>query len=99
MYVIVRADIPAPHLTVQASHAAIASERVYGEPHKPHPNLVVCTLPDEQSLDSFFNRLKEIGIPVCAWREEDMGGSLTAVATGPLRGEQRRPLRNLKLLR
>jgi hypothetical protein len=72
---------------------------VFGERHKPHPNLVVCTLPDERQLDELFNRLKELGVPVCAWYEEDMGRRLTAIATGPLRGDQRRPLRNLKLLR
>ena len=99
VYVIVRADLPHRHLTVQACHAAIAATFAYGEPHQTHPNLVLCSVPDEAALAAAFNRLKELGVPCCSWSEPDMGGSLTAVATGPLRGEARNPLRGFALLK
>lgn len=34
----------------------------------------------------------------CAYHEPDFGGEMTAVATAPLRGEERQPLRQLRLL-
>jgi hypothetical protein len=49
-------------------------------------------------LDALFNRLKEKGVRVCAWYEEDMGNQLTAIATAPLRGNERKPMKRLKLL-
>lgn len=99
LYVVVRNDLPEPYKTVQACHAGIAAWNAFGNSNKTHPNLVICTLPDEATLNNFFEGLKEIGVPCCAWREDDMGDALTAVATGPLRGDQRKPLRWLKLLK
>lgn len=93
----VRSDLPHPHQIVQACHAAIASAQSLGGPLNPH--LVLCTAPDESSLNALFNRLKEQGVPCCGNYEPDfVGNQLTAVATGALRGDQRRPLRRLPLL-
>ena len=91
--------MPVPIRTVQASHAAIAATLAFGEPHLTHPNLVVCGIPDEAALVAEFNRLKALGVPCCEWREEDLGGQATAVATGPLEGAARNPLRGYRLLR
>lgn len=101
VYLVARADLPAPHLSVQLAHAAIAATHAYGEDaaQVPHPNLVVCTVADEAELAGLFERLKGQGVPCCAWYEEAMRNSLTAIATGPLRGVQRKPLRKLPLLR
>lgn len=93
----VRSDLPSKHQTVQACHAAIAATHSLGSPMNPH--LVVCTVADEGSLNDLFNRLKEQGVPCCANYEPDfVGNQLTAIATGALQGEQRRPLRRLRLL-
>jgi hypothetical protein len=54
---------------------------------------------DEKELDDFFNKLKEAGIPCCAWYEEDFCNALTAIATAPLVGDKRRPFRRLPLLK
>lgn len=67
-------------------------------PDKPHPNLVVCAVANEGELLAAFNRLKELGVSCCSWSEDDMQGQLTAVATAPLTGEARRPLKRFKLL-
>lgn len=99
LYVLVRTDIPHPHLSVQVAHAAMAAVHAYGfTPGKPHPNLVVCAVAGEPELVAAFNRLKELGVPCCAWYEDDLGGQMTAVATAPLCGEARKPLKRFRLL-
>jgi len=99
VYVLVCKDIPQPHLSVQAAHAAIAATHAFGEPRRTHPNLVICGIDDEPTLAAEFNRLKEAGVPCCAWYDEDMGGRLTAVASAPLRGNKaRRPFKGYRLL-
>lgn len=78
----------------------MAAVNAFGlNPDKPHPNLVVCAVADEAELVAAFNRLKELGVPCCAWMEDDMQGQLTAVATAPLFGDARRPLKRFKLLK
>jgi hypothetical protein len=98
VYVITHLHVPHPHLSVQTAHAALAADRAYGEPHRTHPNLVLCAVEDEAALEDAFNALKDAGVPCVGWYEEDMGGRLTAVATGPLRGPERKPLRWFHLL-
>lgn len=80
------------------AHAAIATVFAYGEPNNTHPHLVVCAVENESQLDDLFNDLKGQGVRCCGYTEPDMDNSLTAIATAPLRGEQRRPLRKLRLL-
>lgn len=91
--------MPNPHLSVQIAHAAIAATLAYGNHRQPHPYLVVCGVENESRLEAAFERLKASGVPCCAWREDDMGNSLTAVATAPLTGNERRPLRRFDLLK
>lgn len=69
-----------------------------GEPIT-HPHLVVLSVASEPSLQAAFNRLKDQGVPCCAYMEDDMANAMTAVATAPLRGEARKPLRGFPLLR
>lgn len=100
VYIISRKDIPQPHLSVQVAHAAIAGTLAFGRPDESHPNLVVLVVENEAELMREFERLKQLGVPCCSWREEDMGGAMTGVATSPLRGRsERRHFRHLKLLR
>ena len=99
VYLIVREDLPHPHLSVQASHAAYAVALAYGSPHQTHPNLVLCSVADEAALNDAFNALKDAGVKCCGWYEDDMGNALTAVAAGPVRGAGRKPMKRFKLLR
>lgn len=86
-------------MSVQAAHAVLAATNTYGKPHVTHPNLVLCGVPDEASLAAAFNRLKEAGVACVGWYEEDLKDSLTAVATGLLRGKERKPLKKFQLLK
>lgn len=98
VYVLTRLDLPHSHRTVQAVHAAIAATFAYGQPDRTHPHLVVCAVADEAEMLDAFNELKAAGVPCCGYHEDDMAGSLTAVATAPLTGTDRKPLRRFKLL-
>jgi hypothetical protein len=82
---------------VQAVHAAIAATYTYGNHSQPH--VVLCGVDSEQELIDLFNDLKDRGVTCCSYAEPDfVGCQMTAIATAPLAGEQRKPLRRLKLL-
>lgn len=99
VYILVRSDIPHPHLSVQAAHAVLAATNAFiGSKAITHPNLVLCAVKDEATLADEFNRLKEAGVQCCAWYEDDMKNELTAVATGLLSGPARKPMRKYRLL-
>jgi hypothetical protein len=76
----------------------LAATLAYGDAGRTHPHLVVCAVADERHLAELFERLKLQGVPCVAYYEDDLNNSLTAVATGLLVGEERRPLRRLPLL-
>ncbi len=99
VYAITRRDLPQPHATVQVAHAILAATNAFiGGTPIHHPHLVVCAVEDEAALEACFNALKDAGVPCCAWMEDDMEDALTAIATAPLYGDARRPLRRLPLL-
>lgn len=58
----------------------------------------MCAVDDERRLAAAFEKLKSAGVPCCAWYEDDMNNSLTAVATAPLQGAARKPLRRFRLI-
>lgn len=99
VYVLVRKDLPHPHRSVQACHAAIAAAQAFPSKSLVHPHLVLCEVADEAALAEEFERLKEKFVPVCAYNEDDMRGAMTAIATGQIRGVERRKLRHLRLLK
>lgn len=99
VYVVTRSDLPQPHSQVQVAHAAIAATLAYGSSKIPHPHLVVCVVENEEELEAAFEKLKEQGIPVISWREDDMGNALTAISTGPLAGSSRKPMRRFRLMK
>lgn len=98
VYVITRLDIPQPFLSVQVCHATLAATNAFGQPNAQHPNLIVCTVKNEQELHKSLEKLRARGVPCVAWCEEDMDNRLTAIATGILHGDARKPLRNYLLL-
>ena len=98
VYVVTRSDLPSQHQVVQACHAAYAASHSFGK--HPVPYMVLCTVENEAALTSLFNDLKGRGVPCCSINEPDfVGDPMTAIATGPLRGDERKPLKRLPLLK
>ncbi len=99
LYAVTRRDLPPPHRTVQVAHAVLAATHSYGNPHLTHPHLVVCAVENEKALEDLFESLKQQSVPVVAFYEDDLDDQLTAIATGLLAGDERKPLRWLPLLK
>lgn len=99
IYILTRSDLPVSHQAVQATHAAIEAGRKGLIPADgDHPYLVELTVPSEQHLANMLCTLELAKIPHIAYREPDLGDSLTAIATAPVAQEQRRHFRRWKLL-
>jgi hypothetical protein len=94
LYVVVREDLSSAQQAVQSAHACIEVAR--NTQIDKHPNLVMLTIKDEHKLQKFSD---DLGIPVQEFREPDIGNQLTAIAAGPLFGEDRRKFRKLRLLK
>jgi hypothetical protein len=64
-----------------------------------HPFVIVCGIRDGPALARCLDRIRSSGIAHRAFYEPDIGGQLTAIATEPVRPEQRRFFRKYQLLR
>ena len=63
-----------------------------------HPNVIVCGLPDERALNHCVAHLAQLGVRHRAFREPDLSGQLTAVATEPVPRGRKRLFRQYRLL-
>ena len=84
---------------VQASHAACEAGIRLIPSDIPHPHFVLLGVADEAALLEQFESIKQKRLPVVAFREADLGDSLTALAAGPIYGEDRKFFRHLKLVK
>ena len=89
---------------MQAAHAAIEACRARVIPLSdsdgvPHPHLVLCHVGSIPALLRAAESLRRGGIRFQLFHEPDLGGAPTALATEPLRGEARAPLRRFPLLK
>jgi hypothetical protein len=98
VYVLVREDLSPSQQVVQSCHAAIEAARTFLPPEHEHPHLVICGVRDEPALWARLHRLQERGVHFRPFFEPDLGGQLTALATEPLSGDDRRLFRSLRLL-
>jgi len=90
--VLVRRDLPAAQIAVQAVHAAIEAARHFLPTDHPHPHLVLCRVSSERDLFAVADRLDRLGVRFQLFREPDRVGEATALATEPLGPERRGPL-------
>jgi hypothetical protein len=97
--VLVRKDLPHPQQVVQACHASIEAARSFLPTGAAHPFVIVCGIRDGPALARCLERLRSLGIAHRPFHEPDIGNQLTAIATEPLRPEQRRFFRKYQLLR
>jgi hypothetical protein len=56
----------------------------------PHPHLVLIGIADERQLFQCAERLRRLHIDFCPFHEPDRDNELTAVATAPISGADRR---------
>ena len=90
---------------MQAAHAALEAARAglipreADQPLAPHPHLVLCHVASIDGLLRAVGQLSGAGVRFRIFHEPDLGGAPTALATEPLRGEARAPLRRFPLLR
>ena len=98
MYVLVRKDLSPSQIAVQAIHAAIELARSHLSPDEEHPHLVLCGVKSELQLFNALQRLQKAGIPHKPFFEADRDDELTAVAAGPVSGEDRQHFRRYNLL-
>jgi hypothetical protein len=98
--VLVRRDLAPPHQAVQAAHAAIEAARAGLIPRDgDHPHVILCHLSSIAALMNAADGLALAGVQFQLFHEPDWDGVPTALATGPLRGEARAPLRRFPLLK
>lgn len=94
MYLFVREDLSHPQQIVQTAHAVDELNKKH-----PHPSgnyMVLCGASSEDELHTIAEMLYNNGIGYEMFFEPDIDG-YTAIATHPLRGEQRKPLKRFKL--
>ena len=81
--VIVRKDINNGLMMAQSCHAVadFAHELPqFFKSWKDNSNyLISLATQDEQSLEKYYNKLRESGAPIIAFREPDIGNQLTAI--------------------
>ena len=98
MYVLVRNDLSKAQQAVQSTHAAIESSRNYLASGDEHPSVIICHIKSEDKLLMCADELKEKGIDFQLFREPDIGNQATALASRPLRGEERKAFSRFQLM-
>lgn len=76
----------------QAAHAAHESGRFLADRFPDISSIVLCSLRSERELTDARDRLEYLGIRTVLFREPDLGGQATALATEPLPPSRRSSL-------
>ena len=85
-------------IAVQACHACLEAGKSFHSNWIEPPHLVLCGVKTEESLYRCLDQLEEVGIRCQSFREPDRNDELTAIATEPVSGEQRRFFKKYRLL-
>lgn len=96
MYIFVRNDLSHPQQIVQAAHAVDEMNKEF--PHDSGNYMVLCGVDSHADLLDTASYLTDQGIDHHMFFEPDVD-SFTAIATRPLTGEDRKPLKRFKLKR
>lgn len=99
MYAITRDDLSPAQRAVQAGHAAIEASRAFISKDDEHPSLILCTLKGEDQLRRAANDLESKGIQLKRWYEPDRNNELTAIASRPIVGDDRKLFKKFQLLK
>lgn len=93
-YLFIREDLTKPQQIVQTAHAAHEAGETFGE----HSHMALMGANDEQTLLKIAEHLDRNDIRFKMFFEPDID-SYTAIATEPLTGDRRKPLRRFSLLK
>lgn len=94
MYLFVREDLSQAQQIVQAAHAVDELNKKHLHDHGNY--MVLCSAINENHLLSIAMQLVSNGIIFKLYFEPDID-AYTAIATQPLRGHERKPLKKFKL--
>ncbi len=93
MYLFSRSDLSHAQQIVQTGHAI--NELTIQHPHDPGNFMVLCDAKDESDILQIADWLMMHGIMFHMFLEPDIG-EYTAIATQPLRGDARKPMKKFK---
>lgn len=96
MYLFVRKDLSTPQQIVQTAHAVDELNKKH--PHPPGNFMVLCPAASEEDLFKISEWLMHHDIIHEIFYEPDLQ-SYTSIATKPLIGEQRKPLRRYQVMK
>lgn len=98
MYIFIREDLSKPQQIVQASHAALEAGFTFQKP-KTTTHIVLIGTKNQAELRETAEYLERHGIEFEMFFEPDYDTGYTAIATRPLFGKERRPLKRFQLLK
>jgi hypothetical protein len=84
IYILTRADLPPTDQAIQACHAGMEICKKHPTDHPER--LVMLSVPDQDHLLSWSDRLHRAGIEHACFEEPDHDRSWTALATAPIQG-------------
>ena len=87
-----------PQQCVQSGHAIWEASKAFSHLTSDHPHFCICNVRDEKRLIHDMEKLKVAGVKLTPFYESDLNNQLTAFATEPITGEQRKLFRNFQLL-
>jgi len=96
-YILIRKDLTSPQQICQAVHAAYESGMRLAQPTSRTDFTVICEIPDENALLIAQDEIERKGFRTIMFREPDLGGQATALATEPILKTQRKKLGKYKL--
>ena len=98
MYIFIREDLTGPQRIVQASHAAHEAGHEFGKPDDGSTHIVLIGIKTQECLLTAAQHLERHDIPYRMFHEPDYDTGFTAIATKPLIGAERKPLRKFRTL-
>lgn len=98
IYILIRNDLSHRQQAVQSCHAALEASRNFLKKDDEHPSIIICQIKSENKLLSCAAELKEKGIDFQMFYEPAIGHQATALATRPLRGDERKAFSRFQLM-
>lgn len=98
VYAIVRKDLSVPQQAVQAGHALIESTKTFNKINE-HPSVIICSVKNEKKLQDAITFLYDNGVKISVFKEPDINNQMTALATEPLYGVNRKIMNKFQLMK